>query len=57
MYKMKYLEGSSTKRLYFITMANVFATQRSIQVRFDLKGSTHGRLTKDTGNPHVALKD
>lgn len=26
MYKMKYLEGSSTKRLYFIIMANVFAT-------------------------------
>jgi len=27
---MKYLEGSSTKRLYFIIMANVFSTQRAI---------------------------
>lgn len=57
MYKMKYIEGSSTKRLYFIIMANVFSTQWSIQVRFDLKGSIQGRYTKPTGNSHVALKD
>jgi len=57
MYKMKYLEGSSTKRLYFIIMANVFSTQRAIQMRFDLKGSTKGRYTQVTGNSHVALKD
>ena len=30
MYKMKYLDGGSTKWLYFIIMANVFSTQRAI---------------------------
>lgn len=42
-------------------MANVFKTNREINVRYDLKGSTHGRKTKKSPNEcvdsAVALKD
>ena len=34
-------------KLYFVIMANVFHTSREIHVRYDLKGSTQGRITKD----------
>lgn len=58
MHKIKYQEKGSVQRLYFVIMANVFNTGRTINKRFDLKGSTHGRLTAvDAENPSVALKD
>jgi len=42
-------------------MANVFNTSRTIQIRYDLKGSKHGRQTRKTPDdviaPGVALKD
>ena len=55
MHKVKY-EGK--KRIYFVIMANVFNTDRDIHQRFDLKGSTKGRLVpEDQVYPGVALKD
>ena len=42
-------------------MANVFNTSRDIHIRYDLKGSKHGRMTRknptDVVEPGVALKD
>lgn len=42
-------------------MANVFNTTRQIHIRYDLKGSKHGRYTRknpdDVVDPGVALKD
>jgi len=37
-------------------MANVFNTQKEIHKRYDLKGSTYGRLTK-SDDPSVPRKD
>jgi len=42
------MKSSRTKKkLYFVIMANVFHTNKEIHVRYDLKGSTQGRITKD----------
>ena len=42
------MKGPQRKtKLYIIIMANVFNTAREIHVRYDLKGSTQGRITKD----------
>lgn len=61
MHKIKYKENGSIQRVYFIIMANVFNTTRSIEVRYDLKGSKYGRNTRKKPNdkidPGVALKD
>ncbi len=61
LHKIKFLKTTKTERIYFVIMANVFNTTRDIDVRYDLKGSTHGRVTrKDPNvqvNPKEALKD
>jgi len=62
LHKIKYKkENAGYERIYFIIMANVFNTTRKINVRYDLKGSKHGRITKkkadDVIDPSVALKD
>src|SRR6202035_1940133 len=62
LHKIKCADGKfNTQRIYFVIMANVFNTSREINVRFDLKGSTHGRKTKKTPDEYVdsavALKD
>jgi 1-phosphatidylinositol-4-phosphate 5-kinase len=61
LHKIKYEKKLSTERIYFIIMSNVFKTQREINVRFDLKGSTQGRKTKrgpeDKIDSSVAYKD
>eukprot|EP01017_Pseudomicrothorax_dubius_P003430 TRINITY_DN10491_c0_g1_i1.p1 TRINITY_DN10491_c0_g1~~TRINITY_DN10491_c0_g1_i1.p1 ORF type:complete len:249 (+),score=61.19 TRINITY_DN10491_c0_g1_i1:65-811(+) len=44
------------RKIYFVVMSNVFHTGREIHERFDLKGSTYGRLTI-TDDPSVAKKD
>ena len=38
---------STAKVIYFVIMNNVFVTSKAIAVRYDLKGSTIGRTTKD----------
>ena len=47
LHKIKFTDNTGPtvkiKRIYFVIMANVFNTNREIQVRYDLKGSTHGR--------------
>ena len=61
LHKIKFVKASRTERIYFVIMANAFNTTRKISIRYDLKGSTHGRFTKR--NPDgsvksgVALKD
>lgn len=44
------------KRIYFIVMSNSFLTPLSVDVRYDLKGSLHQRLTY-SNNKHIARKD
>ncbi|GJV67907.1 putative ribonuclease H-like domain-containing protein [Tanacetum coccineum] len=38
------LSGSSQKKVRFVIMGNVFCTEVPINRRFDLKGSSHGRI-------------
>ena len=61
LHKIKFVKTMKTERIYFVIMANVFSTTRDIDVRYDLKGSTFGRITrKDLNkeiNPKEALKD
>jgi len=38
-------------------MANVFHTTKEIHVRYDLKGSTYGRITKENKDSSIARKD
>lgn len=61
LHKIKFIKTTKTERIYFVIMANVFNTTREIDVRYDLKGSTRGRVTrKDPNsqvNPKEALKD
>ncbi len=47
------------KKIYFCIMNNVFCTDKKIDVRYDLKGSTQGRRTilKEGDDPTIALKD
>ena len=62
LHKIKYKqESGGIQRIYFIIMANVFNTNKTIEIRYDLKGSKYGRITKKNPNdvvvPGVALKD
>lgn len=62
LHKIKYKpEGGGVQRIYFIIMANVFNTTRSLNIRYDLKGSKLGRRTKkkptDIIPSSIALKD
>lgn len=62
LHKIKFKpEGGTVQRIYFIIMANVFNTNLPIEVRYDLKGSKQGRITRkkkdDVVEPEVALKD
>lgn len=44
----------------FVIMGNLFCTGHSIHRRFDLKGSSHGRLTtkpESEIDPNTTLKD
>ena len=64
-YVLKRKYKKKTTNIYFIVMANVFATDNHIDLRFDLKGSTIGRSvlkgTEDDKNVFakgdLALKD
>lgn len=38
--------GGSTRKVHFLVMNNLFPPHRDIHVKYDLKGSTWGRITK-----------
>lgn len=57
LHKIKFVKTLKTERIYFVIMANVFNTTREIDVRYDLKGSTHNRITKRTPNEPVNTKE
>lgn len=40
-------KSSKVEIVYIVIMSNVFHTTRLINERYDLKGSTYGRTTKD----------
>ena len=46
LHKIKFTKTRTTERIYFVIMANVFNTSKDIEVRYDLKGSTYGRVVK-----------
>ena len=46
LHKIKFTRTTRIERVYFVIRANVFNTQQNINVRYDLKGSTYGRLTR-----------
>ena len=47
------------KKVYFVVMGNVLPIDKSVHERYDLKGSTRGRITTEAErkDPHVVLKD
>lgn len=45
------------KKLYFVVMGNLFKGDYDIDVKYDLKGSTLGRLTDDSEDRSIARKD
>ncbi|CAN6992298.1 unnamed protein product [Brassica rapa subsp. trilocularis] len=54
------LTGTAQKKVRFVIMGNLFCTGHSIHRRFDLKGSSHGRLTtkpESEIDPNTTLKD
>ena len=50
---------ASGKKVYFVVMGNVFPIDKPIHERYDLKGSTRGRVTseEERQDPNVVLKD
>lgn len=57
MHKIIYPRGAKQQRLYFVVLGNLFSNDLEIHERYDLKGSTHGRLTSEKEDPSVARKD
>ncbi|XP_042006913.1 phosphatidylinositol 4-phosphate 5-kinase 6-like [Salvia splendens] len=54
------LTGAAQKKVRFVIMGNLFRTEYAIHRRFDLKGSSHGRLTDKPESeiePTTTLKD
>ena len=53
------LQMRSGRRVFFVVMGNVFPIDRPVHERYDLKGSTRGRVTseEERKDPNVVLKD
>ncbi|CAL9201049.1 phosphatidylinositol 4-phosphate 5-kinase 6-like isoform X1 [Musa acuminata AAA Group] len=54
------LAGSSQKKVRFVIMENLFCSEYAIHRRFDLKGSSHGRMTSKPESQideYTTLKD
>nr|XP_043622096.1 phosphatidylinositol 4-phosphate 5-kinase 6-like [Erigeron canadensis] len=54
------MNGPSQKKVRFVIMGNLFCTEVPISRRFDLKGSSHGRITDKPGSEidsNTTLKD
>lgn len=54
-----HLPTALSKKVYFVVMGNVFPIDKPIHERYDLKGSTRGRITTEAEreDPNVVLKD
>ena len=54
-----HLPNTLGKKVYFVVMGNVFPIDKPIHERYDLKGSTRGRVTseEERSDPNVVLKD
>ncbi|MQL72435.1 hypothetical protein Taro_004775 [Colocasia esculenta] len=48
------LTGPMQRKVHFIVMGNVFFSEYGVHRRFDLKGSSHGRMTE---NPEVEMAE
>ena len=57
MHKIVYPRRAKLQRLYFVVLGNLFSSDLEIHERYDLKGSTHGRVTNEKEDPSVARKD
>jgi 1-phosphatidylinositol-4-phosphate 5-kinase len=57
MHKIVFPRGAKMQRLYFVVLGNLFSSDLEIHERYDLKGSTYGRLTNEKEDPSVARKD
>jgi 1-phosphatidylinositol-4-phosphate 5-kinase len=53
----KIIDCGSRKEIYFVVMGNLFKSDYEIDVKYDLKGSTLGRLTLDKEDKSIARKD
>ena len=53
----KIIDCGSNKEIYFVVMGNLFKSDYDIEVKYDLKGSTLGRLTADREDKSIAKKD
>ncbi|WOL04063.1 hypothetical protein Cni_G12784 [Canna indica] len=54
------LTGAAQKKVRFVIMENLFCSEFAIHRRFDLKGSSHGRMTSKPESEideHTTLKD
>lgn len=56
-HKIIYKKGSSLVKHYFVVMGNVFKNGLEINMRYDLKGSTHGRSTEENEDFSIPRKD
>ncbi len=46
-HKIRFAKSSKEDDIYFVIMENIFSTRREIHERYDLKGSTYKRFTKE----------
>lgn len=53
----KIIVCSSKKTLYFVVMGNLFQNDYELDIKYDLKGSTLGRITNDDQDRSIARKD
>ncbi|OMJ67959.1 hypothetical protein SteCoe_34100 [Stentor coeruleus] len=53
----KIIVCSSRKKLYFVVMGNLFKNEYELDIKYDLKGSTLGRITADNEDKTIARKD
>eukprot|EP00359_Climacostomum_virens_P004817 CAMPEP_0204908598 /NCGR_PEP_ID=MMETSP1397-20131031/7518_1 /ASSEMBLY_ACC=CAM_ASM_000891 /TAXON_ID=49980 /ORGANISM="Climacostomum Climacostomum virens, Strain Stock W-24" /LENGTH=698 /DNA_ID=CAMNT_0052078177 /DNA_START=144 /DNA_END=2240 /DNA_ORIENTATION=+ len=56
-HKIMCKEGTTWTKIYFVVMKNVFSSKLEIHERYDLKGSTYGRMTDRSEDYTVARKD
>lgn len=56
-HKILYKKNKELVKQYFIVMGNVFKSGLEIHMRYDLKGSTHGRKTDENEDFSVPRKD
>ena len=56
-HKIIYKKGRELVKQYFVVMGNVFKSGLEVNMRYDLKGSTHGRSTEESEDFSIPRKD